>query len=172
MNKFNWREKENKSQRPCRWKMKLPLMFEPNINSQYEICVRFIRDSLLKTVFYALTFISQIKNSNIVVMCWLIDRFVDMFSGCGSIILGVCTCWSGVITSSSVVNNQLKLNMVIIEFKGSGGMVGLKEFELNPNKQELTCHVIWSYSKHTQMSLWPKLDHDEWNYHCLLSFQK
>ena len=89
MNKFNWREKENKSQRPCRWKMKLPLMFEPNINSQYEIYVRFIRDSLLKTVFYALTFISQIKNSNIVVMCWLIDRFVDMFSGCGSIILGV-----------------------------------------------------------------------------------
>ena len=89
MNKFNWREKENKSQRPSRWKMKLPLMFEPNINSQYEIYVRFIRDSLLKTVFYALTFISQIKNSNIIVMCWLIDRFVDMFSGCGSIILAV-----------------------------------------------------------------------------------
>ena len=44
--------------------------------------------------------------------------------------------------TSLVVNNQLKLNLVIIEFKGSGGMVGLKEFELNPNKQELTCHVI------------------------------
>ena len=76
-----------------------------------------------------------------------------------------CTSWSGVILTSSVVNNQLKLNLVIIEFKGSGGMAGLKEFELNPNKQELTCHVIWSYSKHTQMSWWPKPGHDEWNYH-------
>ena len=73
----------------------------------------------------------------------MIDRFVDMFSGCGSIILGVYKLIRGHnAMTNSVVNNQLKLNLVIIEFKGSGGMAGWKELELNPNKQELTCHVI------------------------------